>query len=173
MSKWSRKVSKYVVGFGKRIITTFPLELVGGLEVPRFIQPDDYSCGPTALAGILRYHDFAIKMKKLRKICHLDPGGTTTGDLARAARQLGFVARYREPRVKVMRQEIMRDNCPVLICRFDPPGSWEEAHWSIAAWMDEDENLITADPWITAKRKIKRRRISELIEDPVICIRPR
>lgn len=64
------------------------------LDVPRFEQPDDVSCGPTCLLQVLRYYGDERTMEEVVAATDRNPdGGTLAVFLGIAAIRLGYRAR--------------------------------------------------------------------------------
>jgi len=61
------------------------------LAVPRFLQPDDVTCGPTCLLQVLRYYGDDIPFDRLLALTPRNPdGGTLAVYLGLTARRLGY-----------------------------------------------------------------------------------
>jgi hypothetical protein len=64
------------------------------LEVPRFAQPDEFSCGPTCLLQIYRYFGDLMPFEEvLEGVRRHDDGGTLAVHLGAAALHQGYAAR--------------------------------------------------------------------------------
>lgn len=63
------------------------------LDVPRFAQPDDVTCGPTCLSQVLRYYGMDLPVEEAIRRTRRNPdGGTLAVYLGLAALGLGFRA---------------------------------------------------------------------------------
>lgn len=60
---------------------------------PLVRQYDETDCGPAALLSVLEYWGGSSTLVRLRELAGTDAAGTTLSGLARAAREVGFVAR--------------------------------------------------------------------------------
>jgi hypothetical protein len=64
------------------------------LEVPRFLQPDDVTCGPTCLRKVYNFFGLEVEMEEvLGELDRNEDGGTLAVFLGVAAMQRGFSAR--------------------------------------------------------------------------------
>lgn len=72
------------------------------LPVPRLVQPDDVSCGPTALTAVLQFHGAKLDLPAVRSATPVNPdGGTLAPHLGRAALSFGFAVRAHPLALKV------------------------------------------------------------------------
>ena len=61
------------------------------LNVPRFAQPDDTTCGPTCLTQVFRYYGISTSLDEVIRSTPKNPDGGTLGVLlGTAAIRLGF-----------------------------------------------------------------------------------
>ena len=141
------------------------------ISIDRYIQLDDYSCGPVSLYTVLHHHGSNVGMREVRKACNLTTNGSWEKDLVKAARKLGFVCRYRKSSISNIIEELDAGR-PIICSRLDLPGYEEDGHWSVICDYT-DKNLIMADPSVIAKSRISRKKSRWLLEDPLLCIRPR
>ncbi len=64
------------------------------LDVPRFPQPDDVTCGPTCLLQVMRFYGDDVAFERLVELTSRNPdGGTLAVYLALTALRLGYRAR--------------------------------------------------------------------------------
>ena len=138
--------------------------------VLRHLQTDDYSCGPTALITVLRSLGDTTAERKVRRLCRLSEDGCFDFDVVRAARKLGFVARYRKRSIGVIREEISK-GYPIFATRKDLVGH-EHGHFTVLVGFT-DKNVITADPAECTKVRIPINRVRSLVGRWLVCIRPR
>lgn len=70
------------------------MTLLGTKDFTRFIQKNDYSCGPKCAQSILKYYGIKIKYSKIVKHCRTDVvDGTRAGNLCLALIRHGLTAR--------------------------------------------------------------------------------
>ena len=76
-----------------------PRELI----VPRFPQPDDVTCGPSALLSVLCYHGYRGSFEELKPLIPTNPdGGTLAVYLGLSALRLGYPARLYSYNLRVI-----------------------------------------------------------------------
>lgn len=110
------------------------------LPVPRIVQPDDTSCGPTCLAQVLRFFGDRRPPAELRRRLRRNPdGGTLAVHLGRLALELGHHARLHPLGVRVfdptwwaLDQATLRDRLARRAAGLADPEGRELA----AAWLD-------------------------------------
>lgn len=72
------------------------------LDVPRFAQPDDVTCGPTCLLQVLRFYGDDSPFERLVELTTRNPdGGTLAVYLALTALRLGYRARVTSYNLRV------------------------------------------------------------------------
>src|SRR5690606_430213 len=78
----------------------FPEQLE--LDVPRFAQPDDVTCGPTCLLQVLRFYGDDSPFERLVELTTRNPdGGTLAVYLALTGLRLGYRARITSYNLRV------------------------------------------------------------------------
>lgn len=105
------------------------------LPVPRLVQPDDVSCGPTALAAVLQFHGAELDLPAIRAATPINPdGGTLAPHLGRAALSLGFRVRAHPLALRVFDPSWRSLDPPALLDRLErrlailPPGRDRRVH---------------------------------------------
>jgi predicted double-glycine peptidase len=145
-----------------------PFSRVGG--VVRYLQPDDYSCGPTAVLTVLRYHGDNTKSSKIRKVCKLTEDGAGPKKLIKGLHKLGYDTKYRKVTFGNIKEELDQGR-PIIVIRNDLAGYEEEGHWSVIARYT-DSNLLMADPSLWSRARIPVNRIRTRLDRRMICVYP-
>jgi predicted double-glycine peptidase len=132
------------------------------LAVPLVPQTTDHTCGPAALASVLRYFgvqnaaDESLLARALGTTAAL---GTEPQDLARVAEHHGVRAEYRERMTLSELAQQVRLGKPVLVLYqawSERPGesyatSYASGHYGVVVGVDH-RYVYVADPWVRGAR---------------------
>jgi len=122
------------------------------LPVPRQVQPDDVSCGPTALSSVLRFYGAALDLPAVRAATPVNPdGGTLAPHLGSAALVLGYQVRA-HPLALGIFDPTWRDLPPAeLRDRLDrrtlllPDGRTRRVHQAWRAFLDAGGQVVLGE----------------------------
>ena len=95
---------------------------------PCYKQELDESCLPACLRMVLAGYGVRLSEKRLRKLCHCQPGlGTHSSDVVRAAQSLGFIRSSETYRLNLhdLRDAIRSGTFPIVgVNLYELRGTW-------------------------------------------------
>jgi len=134
----------------------------GFVPVPYIFQGTRYSCGASALQGVLMFWGKEYKEAELMRMLETDPqDGTSPEKMIAVAQSLGFNAEFRENLALAdLEASLLRGIPPIVAAQVwrDPqdlnkpwPEVWESGHYLVLVGMDE-MNLYFEDPSLLGSR---------------------
>jgi uncharacterized protein len=131
-------------------------------KMPDTRQSVEYSCGAASFQAVLGYWGRDIGEEDLMELLNTDPdSGTYPDDIIRAAREMGFEAKYSENLTLADLETSLRDGVPVMVdCQAWRSVSeyneswddeWDNGHWMVVIGIDEN-NVYFEDPYILGSR---------------------
>lgn len=109
-------------------------------------------CGPASLEIVLRYYDAGKGQNELKKLLNSSMlNGTTSSNMIRVAKGLGFKARYKTNSSASDIRKLIADKVPPIIGWFTPEGG---SHYSVVKGIDK-KNIFIVDPNLSKIRKFK------------------
>lgn len=117
--------------------------------VPPIEQQQSYTCGPAALAAVIRRFGRTVGESYLSRQLGSDPDvGTPPAKMLAGARALGLDAGARESMTLAELERHVILGRPVLVCLQalnEPAGGWEGGHWCVVTGRDGG-TILLADP---------------------------
>lgn len=133
------------------------------LNLPDVQQPTDFSSGSTSLQAVLAYYGTDIRMDELINMTNSTENGTSSDNIAQAARQLGFNVELKENMTLEDLQNNINQGIPVIIdCQAwksnntnTSSQNWttdqQDGHYMVVVGVDKD-NVYFEDPAVLGSR---------------------
>lgn len=111
------------------------------LDVPKYKQTTDYSCGPACLRAILAFYDREVSEKEITEQIGTTHHGTPPSKLLQGAWSYGLKGRWRKKATIADLRRAVEEGAPVIVNWF----SHDDGHYSVVVGVD-DKKVTFLDP---------------------------
>ena len=132
----------------------------GVAKVPVVIQLEYRECGAACLSMIMSYYGKIIPLSKVRYDCGISRNGTSAGNIARAARSYGFIAKGYSLNTELIKETV---SFPCII-------HWDMKHFVVLCGFRKDKAIICSPA--SGYQKIDREEFDSRFTGVVIDIVP-